>query len=661
MSVWHDRFSHLNNNYVEKTVNLVQNMVCKGPNSESVCNSCKIAKSKHKTPNRKQNEKPRAYGEVISIDIDVLPIVSVEGFKYRLDIIEHGSGWIWTFGLEKRGHAKGHIVFIIKKLRFTLQEVRVDGAQEFVSNTVRDICSDEGIDFRIGVPYEHAQNGKVERVHGIVDDGVRSVLKRAGLPKSMHMKAANYVVHVRNRAYKKTHEVTPYELRYGVKPNVDYFKIFGCLAYAHVPKEKRKKLDDRAKKCIFVGYSDEYNSYELYDLISGKFYFGKSVDFVEDVFPGFELHRELKKWLYNDESEYSETSDENEYSDKTDYDGEDDEEVPLQGEPQLPQLQSENTDDDEELDGDGEFHDVEELNQNLDEAEVNDLGPGLNDEKAEGRRRSSRLKDKVAIDYGLQLNVGERKWNYAEAKKSDDWTEFKKEISNCIESLEYLNAFKIIPKRDLPQGANLIGSRWVCHLKADAKGRYVKHKVRLTPLGFQQKYDVDFNEVFAPVAMSVSHRILHVIALKWRRKVKNCDIINAFQTTKMEKPVYLSLPEGFDMVYPWVNSEDYCLEVYNALNGLKQSGNEFHNKFEKSMRQLKFTRSRVDSCTYFKTDEKFGMIVVANHVDDVDYVGESDELERQFFKDLCRLMPSEGGDACREHLGINITNGEDVV
>lgn len=36
----------------------------------------------------------------------------------------------------------------------------------------------------------------------------------------------------------------------GCKSAIDHLRIFGCIAYAHVPKEKMKKLDDKGKKCL---------------------------------------------------------------------------------------------------------------------------------------------------------------------------------------------------------------------------------------------------------------------------------------------------------------------------------------------------------------------------------------------------------------------------
>ena len=37
------------------------------------------------------------------------------------------------------------------------------------------------------------------------------------------------------------------------------------IAYVHVPKEKWRKLDTKAEKCIFVGYSDEQKGYKCYE------------------------------------------------------------------------------------------------------------------------------------------------------------------------------------------------------------------------------------------------------------------------------------------------------------------------------------------------------------------------------------------------------------
>jgi hypothetical protein len=51
------------------------------------------------------------------------------------------------------------------------------------------------------------------------------------------------------------HGMTPEEKFTGMKPNVSHFKVFGYITYVHVPDEKRSKLNPKAEKCIFIGYS----------------------------------------------------------------------------------------------------------------------------------------------------------------------------------------------------------------------------------------------------------------------------------------------------------------------------------------------------------------------------------------------------------------------
>lgn len=45
---------------------------------------------------------------------------------------------------------------------------------------------------------------------------------------------------------------------------MDRLRIFGCLVYIHVPKEKRKNLDPTSTKEIFVGYSALSKAYIIY-------------------------------------------------------------------------------------------------------------------------------------------------------------------------------------------------------------------------------------------------------------------------------------------------------------------------------------------------------------------------------------------------------------
>ena len=66
------------------------------------------------------------------------------------------------------------------------------------------------------------------------------------------------------------HEIAPEEYFYGRKPSLGHLKMFGCLAYVRVLAEVRSKLDPKAEKCVFVGYSEEQKGYRCYNPLTKK-------------------------------------------------------------------------------------------------------------------------------------------------------------------------------------------------------------------------------------------------------------------------------------------------------------------------------------------------------------------------------------------------------
>jgi hypothetical protein len=67
-----------------------------------------------------------------------------------------------------------------------------------------------------------------------------------------------------------------------MKSSIYHFKVFCCVAYAHVLEEPRRNVDDRSEKCIFVGYNEQSKSYRMYNPITKKLIVSRDVKFQED-------------------------------------------------------------------------------------------------------------------------------------------------------------------------------------------------------------------------------------------------------------------------------------------------------------------------------------------------------------------------------------------
>ena len=158
--------------------------------------------------------------------------------------------------------------------------------------------------------------------------------------------------------------------------------------------------------------------------------------------------------------------------------------------------------------------------------------------------------------------------------------------------------------------------------------------------------------------------MLHVIERMWERPVKKADeadVKNAFQVTPMRQDVnvYLELPEGFEFLHPNMDRSKVCLRALNAINGLKQSGNEFNALLnDRLVSTLGYRKSKKDPCLCFMqrrdgTEMKDWMLVTV-HVDDLQYLESNDTLQKDFYGKLNASMPLTGGDVCTEHLGVQI-------
>ena len=95
----------------------------------------------------------------------------------------------------------------------------------------------------------------------------------------------NTSVYVQNRVPRRAlGKVTPKSVFTGSKPEVSHIKVFGSIAYCHVPNEKRKKLDQTAEKGYLMGYSENVKACRIYIPENRKIIVRWDVKFMERAF-----------------------------------------------------------------------------------------------------------------------------------------------------------------------------------------------------------------------------------------------------------------------------------------------------------------------------------------------------------------------------------------
>lgn len=84
------------------------------------------------------------------------------------------------------------------------------------------------------------------------------------MPKFLWAEACSTTVYVQNKTpHRALCKITPESVFTSKKLVVSHFRIFGSLAYCHIPEEKRKKLDQTAEKGYLVGYSENAKAYRI--------------------------------------------------------------------------------------------------------------------------------------------------------------------------------------------------------------------------------------------------------------------------------------------------------------------------------------------------------------------------------------------------------------
>ena len=176
---------------------------------------------------------------------------SAGGAEYFLTLTDDHTRYSWVYMLKTKDQAFEYFqewkALVEKQSKYKLKTLRTDNGGEYTSKRFEQYLKAEGIRHEKTIPKTPEQNGVSERLNRTLVEGARSMLLDAKLAKSYWAEAVNTAVYLKNRCPTKAVKgKTPYEAWYGKKPNIEHLRVFGCTAYAHIPKDERGKFDSKA-------------------------------------------------------------------------------------------------------------------------------------------------------------------------------------------------------------------------------------------------------------------------------------------------------------------------------------------------------------------------------------------------------------------------------
>ena len=186
-----------------------------------------------------------------------------------------------------RDHIESFIAYAERKHDKKVKTLRTDNAKEYVvkKSFVQEL-ERRGIKMEQCTEYVHSQNGVAERNIGIITEIANCNMVQAGAPYWLWGEAVCNAIFVRNlRPIRRLNYRTPFELWEGRKPDITRLRPFGCLAIAHVPRERRQKFDTPGIQCIMLGYDTSKKAYRLLNPVDRTIVTACDVEFHETIFP----------------------------------------------------------------------------------------------------------------------------------------------------------------------------------------------------------------------------------------------------------------------------------------------------------------------------------------------------------------------------------------
>jgi hypothetical protein len=551
--------------------------------------------------------------------------------------------------------------------REKMMYVRTDNAPEFKGNIWATFFNENGLIHIPTAPYSSSSNGTAERSIGISTAAVRAMLNDSRLPTKWWAEAWAFADYVENLLPSVRHPgQIPEERWTGTRQDVGHVRVWGCVAYVHIPKEKGGgKLADRGQKGRLIGIEGR-GLYRVLISETGVIIRSRNVKFEEGI-----GHRTLTA-----EGEY--------------------------------------------------FVDIEDADNNLEFLQVtnpptptitptveaahpnpppppnapNPLPPNAPRPRTRivyppASRKSSRtvIPSRAAAESDeyssreLNAATGGSEWAtdsvipvFEDNDENDNHTaltasDTPSEPNNLFIPDSFADAFDqsrrhlwfpamvreiqrwddrgVVTPVARPPNITTIKTKWIYDLKRNGDGDLLRRRARGVVKGFTQKLGEHYFESFAAVVRYDSVRMLFALIAARGLDFWLIDFVGAYLNAKPQGENYLEIPEGFKNHYS-LPGIDTVLKMNLTIYGTMDGANNWFNELNKTFNKLGHRQSRADPCIRIHHSDD-GYTITSTYTDDVAGGSSSPAAGIRVREDLAKAYEITDLGRPNKCLGMSIT------
>jgi len=219
-------------------------------------------------------------------------VANISGSRWFVTFIDDCSRVTWVYLLKQKYEVTSvfqHFFAMVKtQFGVSIKRVRSDNAKDYFNHEFNTFCQKEGIIHESSCVKTPQQNGVAERKNGHLLDQTRAMSFQNKVPRRFWGEVVLTASYLINRLPSSVLDSkTPIEV---------------LSSFVHIHSDGRSKLDPRALKCVFIGYSSTQKGYRCYHPPSRKYFVSRDVTFHEQESYFVQTHLQGENISKEDES-----------------------------------------------------------------------------------------------------------------------------------------------------------------------------------------------------------------------------------------------------------------------------------------------------------------------------------------------------------------------